>query len=276
MQTEVYFSSLIKDHNIYGNYFEKIIEILDRNRVGYDFIEGTKDIWCRDYMPVRDGKDKLVQFQFEPSYLKGFEKLKTITDDIRVQGAVPTHRGISLNMDGGNFVRKGNKVMISDRIFDENKLGSKASIVDSLEKFLHLEVIITPALSSNDDMTGHSDGYARFVHEHLVLVSSLQNEHPDFRDAFKAVFKKHHLEWTEMPSFLHEDPRHKNSAIGCYVNYLELEDIIIFPIFEIHARTDEQALKVIRKFFPNKKVEPVVINDIANDGGLMHCISWQG
>ena len=37
----------------------------DRLRV----IPGTKDIWCRDYMPVQVAAERFVQFTYTPDYM---------------------------------------------------------------------------------------------------------------------------------------------------------------------------------------------------------------
>ena len=48
-----------------SNYFEtcnNLIKILEKHHVNYSFIKGTKDIWCRVYMPVQTESGKLIQF----------------------------------------------------------------------------------------------------------------------------------------------------------------------------------------------------------------------
>jgi agmatine deiminase len=77
-----------------------------------------------------------------------------------------------------------------------------------------------------------------------------------------------------MPWF---EPKLKNepiSALGIYVNYLEIDNLIIFPIFQIPGNKDQQALNTITNAFPNKIIEPININEIGLKGGLMNCISW--
>lgn len=68
----VYYSEKILNDE-YKNAFERIKLILDKHHVKYDFLKGTKDIWCRDYMPIQTDKGNFIQFRYEPDYL---EKLK--------------------------------------------------------------------------------------------------------------------------------------------------------------------------------------------------------
>jgi agmatine deiminase len=292
MKQKLYFSALLDGHPNYGKDFEKIKAILQRYKIEYGLIEGTKDIWARDYMPVTNAKDELVQFIYEPSYLQDDLHLQTNPDDILIDGKVASKHVINLKLDGGNYIQRGNKVIICDRIFSENNIEDtgrsenlrkvfnapfgikQQQFINKLEKLLGLEIIIIPSYPAHKDMTGHSDGYIRFVHDHVVLISQLDKEEQWFADKMLATLKRHELEFIEMPVFENKDYKHPDSAIGCYLNYLELDDLIIFPIFDKFPALDNEALAVMKKHFSSKRIVPIVINDIANSGGLMNCISW--
>lgn len=271
---ELYFSALLDGHPKFGNDFEKIKMILNRHKISYQLLEGTKDIWCRDYMPVqlRDGSFK--QFDYKPSYLKGYEDLRTSLFDVPFDWGENNLIGTNLKLDGGNVVMGDFKAIVSDRVFEENVKYNRDQINHLLHNELDSDIVFIPAYPVKDDMTGHSDGYVRFVNDDFVLVTQLDNEEPIFAKKMLEALNQYNLQYEEMPSFLYTDKKSPRSAIGCYVNYLELDDLIIFPIFGIHSK-DEKAIKKIKTYFPNKTIEPVIINDIANEGGLMNCISWE-
>ena len=42
---------------------------LDLFNIKYKLLNNTKDIWARDYMPVKTKSGKYVSFRYEPSYL---------------------------------------------------------------------------------------------------------------------------------------------------------------------------------------------------------------
>lgn len=88
------------------------------------------------------------------------------------------------------------------------------------------------------------------------------------------MIAKSGLAYHEMPWFIPKFKTKKESAIGSYVNYLHLENLIIFTIFQCEGNKDKEALQVIKKLFPNTIVETININTIAEKGGLMNCISW--
>jgi len=84
------------------------------------------------------------------------------------------------------------------------------------------------------------------------------------------MLKKSGLDYEEIPWF---ETKNSKSAVGIYVNYLEIDKLIIFPIFE-ENETDAEALAVMKTLFKDREIVPIQINDIAREGGLMNCISW--
>jgi agmatine deiminase len=70
-------------------------------------IGGTKDIWCRDYMPVAVGVGAFVQFRYEPDYLEGFEHLITRPADIETIPEIERCTSSTIVLDGGNVVGHG-------------------------------------------------------------------------------------------------------------------------------------------------------------------------
>ena len=66
----VYFSDLLQTDDRYSVACSRIIHILDNYGIKSKFLHSTKDIWCRDYMPIQVDGDKFVQFRYAPSYLE--------------------------------------------------------------------------------------------------------------------------------------------------------------------------------------------------------------
>ena len=57
----VYMSELLKSR--YPETCKNLTDILEKHNIKYAFLKGTKDIWCRDYMPVITESGNLIQFQ---------------------------------------------------------------------------------------------------------------------------------------------------------------------------------------------------------------------
>lgn len=267
----VYFSELTKEK--YQKEYENIISILDKYQIQHGLLLGTKDIWCRDYMPIQIAKDRFVQFRYEPSYLKEDLHLQSDPKEVIKASQLSIKPIISnINLDGGNVVKGPKSVIITERIFTENDKIEDNDIVKQIEKLLETKVHLIPCIKN--DMTGHSDGHVRYVNDQTILVNSLENELKYWKNGFKKMIKGSGLNFIELPWFEFKDKKNKDTAIGIYINYLEIGNLLLFPIFEIAGNKDEEALRVIKGAYPNHHIEPVNINEIANEGGLLNCITW--
>ena len=273
----VYMSELLKDK--YPDTCKKLIGILDKHHVKYAFIKGTNDIWCRDYMPVQIESGKLIQFKYDPSYLKGeeWDSIRSDVSEIRKKNdwlEKYTIEESDINLDGGNVLICEGRAIISDRIFEENPTIEKNVLINKLSNLLECEIIIIPALKSKEeDMTGHADGMVRFVNRNTVIGNErLPNEYKYMKEVLQNAIDKYNLTYIDIPYFEDKDREHPISALGIYVNYLEVNDLIVFPVFG--REEDAQAIEIIRRVFPNKQVETINYNDVAKEGGLLNCTTW--
>ena len=265
----LYFSEKLREYND----FTKIESILNEHKINYDFLKGTKDIWCRDYMPVQKSQDEFIQFRYQPSYLSDDINLRTNPKDVL------KHLDINvtfsdINLDGGNVIKWDDKVILTERIYRENDAVGKSDknrLVQELENLFEADIFLIPDLAPDYDMTGHADGHVRFIDKSTLLVNELNGEDYHWVKGFEKMIKKSGLDYEEIPCDSKDDD--DLSAVGIYVNYLEIDKLIIFPIFE-ENETDAEALAVMKTLFKDREIVPIQINDIAREGGLMNCISW--
>jgi agmatine deiminase len=268
----IYFSQIIRNDNKYRDAYKHIQLILDQHQVSYKFLKSTKDIWCRDYMPLQVQEDKFIQFRYEPSYLNNYKHLQSDPRIVCIDNGIDAEFS-DINLDGGNVISWKDKVIISDRLFGENpEYMDKSKLIHDLESLFNAEVIIIPQVKS--DMTGHADGYVRFLNENTLIGNDLDFEYKYWSKAIRKVMKDHHLDYIDMPAFDHKMKGNAIHAIGYYMNYLEIGNLIVFPVFEVEGNKDQEALDLVHDLYPEHLVEPVNINEIAYEGGLTHCISW--
>lgn len=270
----VYMSDLLQER--YPETCNRLLQILEKYQVHYEWIKGTKDIWCRDYMPVQTESGKFIQFRYDPSYLKGkkeWEESRSDVKDICEKNKISATFS-DINLDGGNVLICDGRAIISDRLFSENPDRDKDSLVRELAILLECEIIIIPALKSQEeDMTGHADGMIRFVDRNTVIGNERRpNEYKYMKEGLQTAIDKFNLTYIDIPYFEDKDARHPYSAIGIYVNYLELKDLIIMPIF--NSKEDQVVIEIIKKAFPNKHIETIDYNDVAKEGGLLNCTTW--
>ena len=266
----VYMSELLKTN--YPETCSHLIKILEMHDVKYAFLKGTKDIWCRDYMPIQTESGKFIQFKYDPSYLKGNKEWEASRSDVkevcRVNGIEAQFSDI--NLDGGNVLICDGRAILSNRIFSENSNWDKEKLVSELSKLLECEIIIIPA--ENDDMTGHADGMVRFVNRNTIVGNKLADEYKYWREGMEKVIEQYGLKYIDIPFFLPKDPKHPHSAIGIYVNYLEVNNLIVLPVFG--RDEDKHAVDVLRQTFPDRVIETIDYNDVAQEGGLLNCTTW--
>ena len=263
----LYLSSLLKTIPKYAASAENLFAALSGCGEKFTLFDGAKDIWARDYMPVKTKSGKYISFRYEPGYLKGYETQRTdYRKDIAPHFKLPVTYS-NINLDGGNVVfspSKG-KAVITDRVFSENPAYDKNTLLTELENLLEAEIVIIPSLKS--DMTGHADGVVRFIDEDTAIGNASPFK-TGYEYRVKTALKERGISVIDFPYF---DSGNK-SAVGSYLNFLETEKHIFLPVFG--DVRDETAVKRSREVF-GKEIIAVNINGIAEDGGALNCISWE-
>lgn len=270
----VYLSELLKEQ--FPESFNRLTSILNKHNIEYRLLKGTKDIWCRDYMPIQTESGKLVQFRYEPSYLKGKKEWEDSRSDVsavcRLNGFKPLSSNI--NLDGGNVLLCSGRAIVSDRIFTENpEYTDKDQLVKEISDLLEAEVIIIPA--QKGDMTGHADGMVRFIDHNTILGNNRTEEYKYWTNGIEKVLKDYNLNYIDVPFFYdYKDSKYPDHAIGVYVNYLEVGNLIVLPVFEVEGNKDADAIAAFKKIFPDKIIETINYNDVALEGGVLNCTTW--
>lgn len=266
----VYLSELLQER--FPDCFNRLTSILRKHDVEYRLLKGTKDIWCRDYMPIQTESGKFIQFTYNPSYLKGKKEWEDSRSDVREVCKLNNIEAYfsDINIDGGNVLICDGRAILSDRIFSENPDYEKDVLISELSKLLECEIIIIPA--QNRDYTGHADGMVRFVDRNTILGNNLTAEYKYWREGMQKVITQYGLKYIDVPFFEHNDSKHPESAIGIYVNYLEVNNLIVVPIFG--RDEDKLAINIIQNAFPDKVIETINYNEVAQEGGLLNCTTW--
>jgi len=267
----VYLSELLKER--FPECFNRLTSILKKHNVEYRLLKGTKDIWCRDYMPIQTESGKFIQFKYDPSYLKGnkeWEKSRSDVKEVCKLNNIDAQFS-DINIDGGNVLICDGRAILSDRIFSENPDWDKEKLISELSNLLECEIIIIPA--QKGDMTGHADGMVRFVNRNTLLGNKLADEYKYWREGMQKVLEKYGLEYIDVPFITDiKDPKHPLSTIGIYVNYLEVNNLIVLPVFG--RDEDKQVIDIIQKAFPDKVIETINYDEVAQEGGLLNCTTW--
>jgi agmatine deiminase len=260
--------------------------ILRHCEIQVQFIE-TNNIWCRDFLPVQVGDKKFVQFSLsEDYYPKKLKHLITnpspICKELGIVPIIPLFNGIPIYLDGGNVVRKYDKVIITNKVFKDNGIGGHQNKTqqDELKKVLkdYLEVeqvIIIP--KEPYEYSGHSDGMVRFVNKDTVVIndySSVDTNRKFVKELYR-VLKESGFSIIEVP-YKPKDDRSNGiqPSSGVYVNFLQVGDTIFLPTFDDQI-TDNLSVSIFQEIFGSENIIPVPSKKLSLLGGVLNCISWE-
>jgi len=254
--------------------FEQLTKYFKRYNIQYDVLQGTKDIWVRDYMPVQVAEDYFVQYQYNPDYLNTPALQKSITDGY----AISTSLGLKVNkvgikLDGGNVVKWKNRVIATTKLIKENKPYKEHALLQEIKAQLRVDDLLLIPVEPHD-IIGHADGMVRWVNEHRVLV----NTYPDHNEALesfgyllRACLRNAGIEMIELPYYPWQN-KSDLDATGCYINYLEVGYFIFYPTY--HTPRDAQVHEILTQTFKEKIITGIDCRELAPAGGVLNCITW--
>jgi len=269
----LYLSNLLPKE--YPDFFKRFETVLKECDIPFDFLLDTQDVWAVDYMPVQTSKDEFIQFRYEPDYLMDTPENKATISNV---DAICKSIGIkpiksNVNLDGGNVTRWDDSVILCEKVFFENEELEEDDLVEELLEHFNLReerLFFVPW--DENDFTGHADGMVRFVGPNTLLINDYWQEEEAFQDLFQSAIEATELDVIILPYEPEDDPT-LVSAVGLYLNYLEMEQAVIVPVFNLPS--DKKALEILTEVFKDKKVIPLECVELARKGGgILNCISW--
>ena len=275
MTNFVYISDKLKE--FYPKTYSRLTKLFNEMNIEWGEIEGTKDIWIRDYMPIQISDDRFIVYNYNPDYLKDSGE-DYLTDSHAIAEGILNHcnkEKYDITLDGGNIVTCAGHMVLTDKVFQENgKKKYDSDYCDYISEVLHSRVIFLPwhcdnPQEPNADVYGHSDGLIHWAGDNRVLMSNHRDSFPEEAEEIKYRLEVVGFEVTEM---LFDVPDPNSDFNWAYVNYLQVGNKIIVPTFGIPE--DKQALKYIRDANPDCIVRGFRMRDIVKDGGALHCITW--
>lgn len=271
----VYFSELLRQKPDYRLFHEQLISILQKHNIQYNYLDETRDIWCRDYMPIQVNKERFVEFRYDPDYLLNFQdrSSKTYPDIVCDSLALKTLKS-DIVLDGGNVIRGRNCVILTDKVLYENKLHYNTDhLIGKLSELFEVDKVILIPWDKSEPF-GHADGMLRLIDDNHVLINGYFSDYNlRFKKAFFGALDKNQLGYTEIKFNVDKSDEGRNWG---YINFLQMENLLIIPSFGIDE--DDQALDQISQAFPgyaNKgQIETLESNSIIQHGGVLNCVSW--
>ena len=284
----VYFSSLLPEKCPVLN--AHIADSLRKRDIPFTYLKGTKDIWCRDYMPIQIQKDRFVFYRYTPDYLQDKTGLTLQTNPelvfqeesnelprllsmsveeemhpISISHPVFPRFELELVMDGGNVVKCGDKVVMTDKVFVENKDKTPQDVQRQIEEAFQCEVVFLPW--DRNEKYGHCDGIIHCLGDNRVLMTNYADFDKCIADKYLRILEK----YFDVTTLKYNVKRmHKRS--WSYINFLQIGTLVLVP--QLGIPEDEQALEQISSALPDCEIVGIPALEAVSRGGALNCLSW--
>ena len=167
-----------------------VCRLLGKHGVKYDFLRHTKDYWCRDYMPIQVNDDKFVQYTYAPDYLRDDRGYMTDPTSVLHDLGIQTVK-TELLIDGGNIVRCPDRVIMTEKVFYENKNVPRDRVIVMLGQLFECSIVFLPW--DRSEKYGHAGGIVRWVGCDTVLLTAYDTSRYFANSHFSAVLDAHSI-----------------------------------------------------------------------------------
>lgn len=189
-------------------------------------------------------------------------------------------------MEGGSLEVNGKGTLLTTEQCLLNKNRNPSLTKEQIEKYLHDYLGATNILwlkegIAGDDTDGHIDDIARFVDENTVVCAVETNSkdpnyeitNRNFEDLKKMKdqdVKPLNIVALPMPTPV----IHENQILpASYANFYITNKNVLVPIF--NCQKDQEAIEILQKFFPTRKIIGLDCVDLVWGLGTIHCSTQQ-
>lgn len=253
-------------------------------------ITKSDDVWVRDTGPIflLDGNNKMViaDFGFDGWGKKvSYENDDKIPKEVGKQNDIHTIDISSFILEGGAVEVDGNGTLMGTLSSIVSKNRNSGLTVKQAEEYLsnYLGIrnfIWLEGVTDEDITDAHIDGMARFLNSQTILTVSQHD--------FSKLYDNIHMDdYTKLQEARNVDGKPYNivelpltkeivegaDCYGSYLNYYIGNRVVLVPIYE--DENDEVAIQMIQELYPNREIVPIVVNNLFQYGGMIHCVTQQ-
>ena len=267
----VYFSDLLPKKCPILN--QHIVEALETNKIRYAYLSETKDIWCRDFMPIQIEEDRVVFYKYTPDYLQTpyYRRIQTNPEKVfqasqnRLEQLAQNAITIDLVIDGGNVVKCGDTIVMTEKVFVENKDKTRTEVERILKDAFRCDILFLPW--DQKETFGHSDGIVHYAGDGKILLTNYDDSSLYYFRRFRKVLEKH---FEVIPLKYATKRRHAHS--WAYINFLQIGKLVLVP--QLGLEEDGLALEQIANALSDFEVIGIQALEAVRRGGGLNCISW--
>lgn len=256
----------------FPNFFKRFTSLMDSHDIAWEIIKYANDYWARDFMPLQLSDGTFMKYRYTPDYLlEKPERKQYITNCANICKRLGiTYKETDIVIDGGNVVDCGEYIVMTNKVFTENKKNMyDKQFANELETLFGQKIIFIPWHRKKDEPYGHSDGFVKYAGNNHILMTNHADAEPEEAKEIRKELERHGYIVTE----LKYDVEHPNAEYNWgYINFLQVGNTIIMPTFDIEE--DIQAREQIQRAFPDCNILGIEAKEIAAEGGALHCITW--
>jgi agmatine deiminase len=256
------------------------------------FVFSYADVWFRDYGPTfllnqqrelamvhwvfnawGEKYDTLLKDRVIPDVINQEMQLKLFEPGIVLEGG-------SIDVNGKGTVLTTEQCLLNK---NRNPQLSKSEIESYLKGYLGASNVVWLKNGiEGDDTNGHVDDIARFVNPNTIVCAYeddtadenhaiLKENHDLLQSAKDQEGKKFSVVKLPMPDPVCDDEEKRLPA--SYANFYIGNKVVLAPVFG--HKTDELALSILRRQFPDRKVAGINSVDLVYGLGSIHCVTQQ-
>jgi agmatine deiminase len=251
----------------------------------------TNDSWIRDYGPIFVGRADGRQLALDWNFNSWGAKYGAYDLDDVIPRRLAARYGfecleVPMVLEGGSVDVNGAGALLTTESCllnpNRNPAMSKAEIEEYLRDYLGVSNILWLGDGiAGDDTDGHIDDLARFISRDTIITVIEQNSADDnnrpladnlkrlqsMRDQDGNPFR---IETLPMPPALYHEGQRLPAS---YANFYFCKGAVLMPTFG--CPTDEQALSILGRLFPDRRVMGLPCLDLVWGLGTIHCLTQQ-
>jgi agmatine deiminase len=273
----------------------RVTNLFNQNGIKLERIHFFKfnyaDVWFRDYGPIfvinRNKELAMVHWIFNSWGRKYSELLKDRQIPQIINRKMCLRRfepGIVL--EGGSIDVNGKGTLLTTEQCLLNKNRNPHLSKMEIEKILKDNLGVSHFIwlregIIGDDTDGHIDDIARFVDPTTIICACEKNandeNHAILKENYELLLKSVEQDGNKlkivkipMPFVVSENEERLPAS---YTNFYIGNGVVLVPIFK--HKNDKEALSIMQKLFPSRKVVGINCADLVYGFGTLHCISQQ-
>lgn len=226
-------------------------------------------IWMRDFGPLAvrvGGRTDVVEFEYF-----GERNDDRLPAEVAQRLWSTSATELPIEFEGGNLLSNGAGICLtSDQLYAHNRGVSKRKLRSMFRRsFGCTELVVLPSLAGEG--TGHVDMFATFVSAKRVLLGRYDREE-DSENALRldraaAMLKRAGLEVIRVPMAANEDGVYRT-----YTNIAVVNNVVLVPVYPVSREHEAEALEIIGRAFPHRRVVAIDATEAIELGGAIHCV----